>query len=179
VNLPPSPYGLMAEFETAESLVAAARRVYAEGYRRMDAYTPLPVEGLAEAIGKDRTWIPFIVLLGGLTGCIGGFSLQYWIATLDYPINVGGRPLNSWPSFIPVTFELTILAAALSAIIGLFFVCRLPRPYHPVFTVAQFGKATEDRFFLCIEAEDPRFHPEETRRLLGSLSPREVYDVEG
>lgn len=174
----PAPtYGLMAEFDTAEELLAAARRTHEAGYRRMDAYTPLPVEGLAEALGKGRTWIPLIVLLGALAGCIGGFSLQYWIATLDYPINVGGRPLNSWPSFIPVTFEVTILAAALSAVIGLFVVCRLPRPNHPVFNVPRFEQVTQNQFFLCIEAEDPRFHPDETRRFLGSLSPRGVYDV--
>lgn len=178
MNPTPSGYGLMAEFDTAEDLVAAARRAREEGYRRMEAYTPLPVEGLAEALGKGRTWIPLIVLLGGLAGCIGGLSLQYWIATTDYPINVGGRPLNSWPSFIPVTFELTILAAALSAVIGLFFVCRLPRPNHPVFNVPQFEMASQNRFFLCIESRDPRFDPEGTRRFLASLRPRGVYDVE-
>lgn len=172
-----SIHGLMAEFDTAEDLLTAARRAREAGYRRMDAYTPLPVEGLAEAIGKGHTRIPLIVLLGGLTGCVGGFFLQYWIAVLDYPINVGGRPLNSWPSFIPVTFELTILLAALSAVIGLFAVCGLPRPNHPVFNVPEFERATQNRFFLCIEARDPRFHPDETRRFLGSLSPRGVYDV--
>jgi hypothetical protein len=144
----------------------------------MDAYSPLPIEGLAEAIGIRRTRIPLIVLLGGLTGCVGGFFLQYWIAVLDYPINVGGRPLNSWPSFIPVTFELTILLAAFSAVIGLFAVCRLPRPNHPVFNVPQFKMASQNRFFLCIESRDPRFDSERTRRFLASLRPQGVYDVE-
>jgi hypothetical protein len=144
----------------------------------MDAYTPLPVEGLAEAIGVRHTWIPLIVLLGGLTGCVGGFFLQYWIAVSDYPINVGGRPLNSWPSFIPVTFELTILLAALSAVLGLFAVCRLPTPYHPVFNVPQFQMASQNRFFLCIESRDARFDPDGTRRFLSSLRPQGVYDVE-
>ncbi len=171
-------YGLIAEFENSEGLLAAARRTYEEGYRRMDAYSPLPIEGLAEAIGIRRTRIPLIVLLGGLTGCVGGFFLQYWIAVLDYPINVGGRPLNSWPSFIPVTFELTILLAAFSAVIGLFAVCRLPRPNHPVFNVPQFEMASQNRFFLCIESRDPRFDSERTRRFLASLRPQGVYDVE-
>lgn len=174
----PPVYGLMAEFENDAALLAAAHRAYEEGYRRMDAYTPLPVEGLAEAMGLRRSWVPLIVLVGGLTGCLGGFFLQYWIAVLDYPINVGGRPLNSWPSFIPVTFELTILLAALSAVIGLFAVCRLPRPYHPVFNVPQFEMASQSRLFLCIESQDPHFDPEGTRRFLASLRPRGVYDVE-
>ena len=171
-------YGLMAEFDTAESLLAAARRTYAEGYRRMDAYTPLPVEGLAEAMGWTRNWIPLIVLLGGLAGCLGGFFLQYYVAVLDYPINVGGRPLNSWPSFIPVTFELTILLAALSALFGLLALNGLPMPYHPVFNVPRFELASRNRFFLCVESRDPRFDGEGTRRFLEGLNPRGVYDVE-
>jgi Protein of unknown function (DUF3341) len=174
----PPIYGLMAEFDTAENLLAAAQRTYAEGYRRMDAYTPLPVEGLAEALGFRKTRIPLIVLLGGLTGCLGGFFLQYYVAVLDYPINVGGRPLNSWPSFIPVTFELTILAAALSALFGLLVLNRLPMPYHPVFNVPRFELASRDRFFLCLEARDPRFDREGTRRFLEGFNPRGVYDVE-
>jgi Alternative complex III, ActD subunit len=177
VSTPPGRYGLMAEFEDAESLLRAAQRAYQAGYRRMDAYSPLPVEGLAEALGTRRTWVPLIVLLGGLAGCLGGFCLQYWISVMDYPINAGGRPLNSWPSFIPVTFELTILAAAFSAVIGLFALCRLPWPSHPVFNVPQFEQATQDSFFLCIEARDPRFAAEETREFLFGLGPREVHDV--
>jgi hypothetical protein len=174
----PPIYGLMAEFDGSEDLLAAARRAYAEGYRRMDAYTPLPVEGLAEAIGFRRTAVPAIVLLGGLLGCSGGFYLQYWAAVTNYPINVGGRPLNSWPSFIPVTFELTVLIAALSAFFGLLALNRLPMPYHPVFNVPRFELATRNRFFLCIEARDPRFEREGTRRFLEGLNARGVYDVD-
>ncbi len=170
-------YGLLAEFATPEKLLDATRRAHGEGYRRMDAYTPMPVEGLAEAIGLRKSRVPLIVLLGGLTGCLGGFFLQWWIAVLDYPINVGGRPLNSWPSFIPVTFELTILLSAFAAIIGLFALCRLPWPHHPAFNVPAFERASQDRFFLCIEAQDPRFDSEGTRRFLAGLGPEGVYDV--
>jgi hypothetical protein len=175
--MPEALYGLMAEFDDAESLLSAARRAHAAGYRRMDAYSPLPVEGLTEALGVRQTRVPLIVLLGGISGCLGGFFLQYWISVLDYPINVGGRPLNSWPSFIPVTFELTILASALSAVIGLLALCRLPWPHHPVFNLPRFERVTQDRFFLCIERQDPRFHPEETRRFLGELGARGIHDV--
>jgi hypothetical protein len=144
----------------------------------MDAYSPLPIEGLAEALGFRQTRIPLIVLLGGLTGCLGGFFLQYYVAVMDYPINVGGRPLNSWPAFIPVTFELTVLVAALSAVLGLLVLCRLPMPYHQVFNVPRFELASRNRFFLCIEATDTRFEAEGTRRYLEGLNPRGVYDVE-
>ncbi len=174
----PPIYGLMAEFDNAENLLAAARQAYAEGYRRMDAFTPLPVEGMAEAIGFRRTAVPAIVLLGGVIGCLGGFYLQYWVAVIDYPINVGGRPLNSWPSFIPVTFELTVLTAALFAFFGLLALNKLPMPYHPVFNVPRFELATRNRFFLCIEAADPRFDREGTRRFLENLNVRGVYDVD-
>lgn len=174
----PPIYGLMAEFENPEDLLTATRRAYAEGYRRMDAYTPLPVEGLAEALGFHDTRVPLIVLIGGLLGCLGGFFLQYWTMAVDYPLNVGGRPLNSWPAFIPVTFELTILVAALSAAFGLLALCGLPMPYHPVFNVRRFELASRNRFFLCIEARDPRFDLEGTRRFLEGLEPRGVYDVE-
>ncbi len=174
----PPIYGLMAEFENPKDLLTAARRAYAEGYRRMDAYTPLPVEGLAEALGFHDTRVPLIVLIGGILGCLGGFFLQYWTMAVDYPLNVGGRPLNSWPAFIPVTFELTILVAALSAAFGLLALCGLPMPYHPVFNVRRFELASRNRFFLCIEARDPRFDPEGTRRFLEGRNPRGVYDVE-
>lgn len=170
-------YGVMAEFATPERLLDAVRRAHADGYRQMDAYTPMPVEGLTEAIGLGHSRVPLIVLLGGLTGCFGGFFLQWWIAVLDYPINVGGRPLNSWPSFIPVTFELTILLSAFAAIAGLFALCRLPWPHHPVFNVPGFERASQDRFFLCIEARDPRFDPQATRQFLAGLGPQGVYDV--
>ncbi|TMB74386.1 MAG: DUF3341 domain-containing protein, partial [Deltaproteobacteria bacterium] len=135
----------MAEFDNPEALVAAAHRAFAEGFRKMDAYSPFPVEGLAEALGFHRTRVPLIVLSGGILGCLGGFFLQYWLAVIDYPINVGGRPLNSWPSFIPVTFELTILIAALSAFFGVLALNGLPMPYHPVFNVERFELASRNR----------------------------------
>jgi Protein of unknown function (DUF3341) len=171
-------YGLMAEFPNSEALLVAASAAYEEGYRRMDAYTPFPVDGLAEAIGFRKTRIPLIVLIGGIIGCVGGFYLQYWISVIDYPINVGGRPFNSWPSFIPVTFELTILLAALSAVLGLLVLNGLPMPYHPVFNVDRFEFASRNRFFLCIEAADPKFDPQRTRQFLESVKPHGVYEVE-
>lgn len=171
-------YGLMAEFRSPETLLAAARRASGEGFKRMDAYTPFPVEGLAEAIGFHRTRVPLIVLIGGIVGCLGGFFLQYWIAVIDYPINVGGRPLNSWPAFIPVTFEMTILVAALSAFLGVLALNGLPMPYHPVFNVEQFELASRNRFFLCIEAADPLFERERTAKFLESLKPEGVYEVD-
>jgi len=171
-------YGLMAEFETPEDLLAAAERARDAGYQRMDAYTPFPVEGLAEAIGFRRTWLPLIVLVGGIIGCVGGYFLQYWISVIDYPLNIGGRPLHSWPAFVVVTFELTILVAALSAVLGMLALNGLPMPYHPVFNVPRFAFATRDRFFLCIEATDPKFHPDETRRFLERSQPRQISEVE-
>jgi Protein of unknown function (DUF3341) len=171
-------YGVMAEFDSPGDLLVAAQRTYEEGYRRMDAYTPFPVEGLAEAIGSRRTGVPLIVLIGGLIGCLGGYYLQYWIAAIDYPINVGGRPLNSWPAFVPVTFELTILVAAFAAVLGMFALNRLPMPYHPVFNVPEFELATRNRFFLCIEATDPRFDRDGTKRFLESLKPRGLFEVQ-
>jgi hypothetical protein len=171
-------YGLMAEFASPSDLVDAARRAHAEGYRRMDAYSPFPVHGLAEAIGFTRTRVPLLVFLGGLAGCIGGYYLQYWISVIDYPLNVGGRPFHSWPAFIPVTFELTILVAALAAVLGMLALNGLPRPYHPVFNVPAFELATRNRFFLCIEATDPRFDGSQTKRSLESLQPQAVFEVE-
>ena len=174
----PRYYGLLAEFDSPAAIVAATQRASAEGYRRMDAYTPFAVEGLAEALHFRRTRIPLIVLLGGLTGCLGGYFLQYYIAAIYWPVNIGGRPLNSWPMFIPVTFELTVLVAALSAVLGMLALNGLPQPYHPVFGVPRFARASQDRFFLCLEAVDPRFDRVATRAFLESLSPHEVSDVE-
>jgi Protein of unknown function (DUF3341) len=171
-------YGLMAEFDQPEVLLEAARRSFAKGYRRMDAYSPFPIDGLAEAIGFHKTWLPLIVLIGGIIGCVAGFYLQYWAAVIDYPLNIGGRPLNSWPMFIPVTFELTILVAALSAVLGLLALNGLPMPYHPVFNVERFQLATRNRFFLCIEAADPNFDYEATRSFLESVGSHGVYEVE-
>lgn len=174
----PPIYGLMAEFENPSDLVAAARKAYEEGYRKMDAYTPFPIEELTEALGFRQTRLPLIVLIGGLIGCVGGYFLQYYTAVIDYPLNIGGRPLNSWPAFIPVTFECTILVASLFAVLGMLALNGLPMPYHPVFNVPRFALATRDRFFLCIEATDPRFDPETTRYFLERLAPRVVYEVE-
>jgi hypothetical protein len=170
-------YGLMAEFETAEALMAAAHQAREEGYRRMDAYSPLPVEGLAEAIGFHDRRLPVIVLIGGMVGCLGGYYLQYWCSAISYPLNIGGRPLNSWPSFIPITFEMTVLVAALSAVLGMLALNGLPMPYHPVFNSPRFVLATRDRFFLCIEARDPKFDKERTRTFLAGLHARGVTEV--
>jgi hypothetical protein len=170
-------HGLMAEFEDSDALLQAAHRAYADGYRKLDAYSPFPIEGLSEAIGFHTDRLPLLVLIGGCCGALAGFGLQYWTSVLNYPLNVGGRPFNSWPSFIPVTFELTILLAAGAAVLGMLALNGLPMPYHPVFNVPRFHLATRDRFFLCIEVTDPRFDREATRRFLESLGPREVADV--
>jgi len=170
-------YGLMAEFEDPTSLVTATERAHREGYRRMDAYSPYPIEELHEALGSRHTRLPLIVLIGGLIGCVGGYGLQYWSSVIAYPLNIGGKPLHSWPAFIPVTFECTILAAALSCVLGMLALNGLPMPYHPVFNLPRFALATRNRFFLCIESNDPKFDLEETRRFLETLNPREVSSV--
>jgi hypothetical protein len=172
-----SIYGVMAEFDKPALLVEAAHRAHQAGYRKMDAYSPYPVEGLAEAIGYHKTAMPLVMFIGGVVGCISGFCMQYWCAVISYPINVGGRPLNSWPSWIPITFEMTILLSALAGIFGLLGLCGLPMPYHPVFNVARFALASRDRFFLCIEATDPLFDRERTRQFLTELQPRAVEEV--
>ena len=171
-------YGVMAEFESPEALVDAARGAFARGFRRMDGYSPFPVDGLAEALGIHGSPVPLIVLIGGILGCLGGFFLQYWAAVIDYPINIGGRPLNSWPSFIPVTFEVTILLAALSAVFGVLALNGLPMPYHPVFNVERFELASRNRFFLCIEAADPKFDIAEVKNFFESAGAQGIYEVE-
>src|SRR5947209_5796302 len=175
--MPGSIYGLMAEFDDPKALVAATARAFREGYRRMDAYSPFPIEELHDALGGGHTRLPLIVLIGGLVGCAGGYGLQYWVSAIAYPINVGGRPLHSWPAFIPVTFECTILVAALAAVLGMLALNGLPMPYHPVFNVPRFALASRNRFFLCIEASDQKFDLESTRRFLEALNPREVTTV--
>ena len=173
----PAAYGLMAEFENAELLVAATRRTHEAGYRRMDAYAPFPVDGLAEALGVSRTPLSVITLIGGVVGGLAGFGLQYYVAVIAEPLNVGGKPLNSWPSFVPVTFETAILGAALAAVVGLLLLNGLPMPYHPVFNVGNFARASQDGFFLCIESADPQFDAQKTREFLQGLQAREVHDV--
>lgn len=174
---PAEAIGLLAEFETAEDLLRATRRAYAAGYRAMDAYSPFPVEGLTDALGWRTNAIPLIGFFGGLTGALTGIGMQYWIHAVALPINVGGRPLDSWPSFVPVTFELAVLFSALSMVAGLFILNGHPEPYHPVFNVLAFGRASRDRFFLCIESRDPSFDHDATRQFLQSLGAGEVADV--
>jgi hypothetical protein len=176
--LQPRLYGLMAEFEDPNALVAAAHRAHHEGYRRMDGYSPFPIEELNEALGFHDRKLPLIVLIGGLIGCIGGYAFQYWVSVIAYPLDVGGRPLHSWPAFIPVTFETTVLAAALSAVLGMLALNGLPQPFHPVFNVPRFALASRNRFFLCIEARDPKFDIDATKRFMESLGAREVTVVE-
>jgi hypothetical protein len=174
----PPIYGLMADFDEPDQLLAAAQRAYEEGYRKMDAYSPFPIEGLAETIGFHHNRVPLLVLTGGILGCLTGFGLQYYVAVINYPLNIGGRPFNSWPSFIPITFELTVLFAAVFAILGMLALNGLPRPYHPVFNVPGFALASRNHFFLCIESDDPKFDREGTKEFLRSLYSREVSEVE-
>jgi hypothetical protein len=173
----PALWGLLAEFETPTGLVRATEQARLAGYRQMDAYSPIPIEELSEALGLERTRLPKIVLLGGILGGMGGFGLEWWASTIAYPFNIGGRPLNSWPQFIPVTFETTVLGAALTAFIGMWALNKLPQPYHPVFNVPEFARASTDRFFLCIEATDPRFDLEATASFLKGLHPVGVTEV--
>jgi hypothetical protein len=174
----PRIYGLLAEFDTPTQLVTAVRKARADGYRVMDAYSPFPIEELAEALHVHDRRLPLIVLLGGLCGGLAGYGLEYWTSVIDYPLNVGGRPFHSWPAFIPVTFECTVLIAALSAVLGMLALNGLPMPYHPVFNVPRFALASRDQFFLCIEAIDPRFDREITWRFLERLDPQSVSEVE-
>jgi Protein of unknown function (DUF3341) len=173
----PTLYGLMAEFDTPGQLVKAAERVRLAGFKNFDAYSPIPIEELSEAMGMRRTRLPLIVLLGGIFGGIGGYGLEYWTQVIAYPMNIGGRPFHSWPHFIPVTFETTVLGAALAAFVGLWALNGLPQPYHPVFNVPAFERASRDRFFLVIETSDPRFDAHQTRKFLRELSPLGVSDV--
>jgi hypothetical protein len=174
----PPIYGLLAEFTNPTDLVAAVHAARSAGYRDLDAYTPYPVEEVAEALDAHDRRLPLIVLIGGILGGLGGYLLQYWTSTIAYPINVGGRPFHSWPSFIPITFETTVLAAAICAVLGMLALNGLPMPYHPLFNVPRFALATRDRFFLCIEATDPLFDGDETRRFLQRLEPRSVSEVD-
>ena len=173
----PRVYGLLAEFRQPEELLAATEATRAAGFRRIDAYTPFPVHGLSEAIGLRGTRLPLIVLAGGIIGALAGFGLQYWYETMHYPMNVGGRPHNSWPNFIVITFECTILFASLSAVLGMLALNGLPQPYHPLFNVPSFELASRSHFFLCVEARDPKFDLDATRMFLERLHPLAIYVV--
>lgn len=173
-------YGLMAEFETPTDAVEAAKKTYAAGYRKLNAYSPYPIHELWEAIGVKKTILPVLIFFGGLIGGLGGFLMQYYILVIDYPINVGGKPMSiySWPAWIPITFECTILGAAITAVVSMILLNRLPQPYHPVFNVPRFALASRDRFFLAIKSDDEKFNYEETKQFMENLNPREVFDVE-
>src|SRR5215831_4257202 len=173
-------FGVMGEFSTPEALLEATRRTREAGYKRIEAYSPFPVEGLSEAVGfrgLHANWVAVITLIGGIGGGLTGFGLQYWVAAITYPMNIGGRPLNSWPAFIPVTFELTVLGASIFAVVSMLALNKLPQPYHPVFNVERFAQASTDKFFLCIEARDPKFDLTVTAKFLQGLHATHVNEV--
>lgn len=174
---PPPSWGLAAEFDTPEALLEAAKKVGAAGYIRAEAYSPFAVEGVSEALGYPHSRMAAIVLGGGVLGGVSAFVMQWFANVVHVPWNAGGKPPNSWPAFIPITFEGTILFAALAAVFGMLGLNRLPQPYHPMFNASGFDRATIDRFFLCIEASDPKFDAEQTRSFLESLSPVAVMEV--
>jgi hypothetical protein len=167
----------MAEFDNPTSLVAAARAAREKGYRKLDAYSPFPIEELSDALHLHHNKLPLIVLCGGIIGGLSGYLLQYFVTVIYYPLNIGGRPLHSWPAYIVITFETTILLSALACVLGLLGLCGLPMPYHPVFNVPRFAMASRNRFFLCIEAEDPLFDHEGTCEFLEKLEAIEVSEV--
>jgi hypothetical protein len=170
-------YGMMAEFDTPVALVEAAKRTYQAGYKKIDTYTPFPIEGLAEEIGFHRDEVPLVVLIGGIVGGLTGYLMQYWMSAVDYPLNIGGKPYHSWPAFIVITFEMTILFAGISAVFGMLALNGLPMPYHPVFNVPRFTRASRDRFFLVVFSSDVKYDPAATRQFLESLDPRSVSEV--
>jgi hypothetical protein len=173
----PRVFGLMAEFDNVNDAIIAARRTYGAGYRKLDAYSPFPVEELSEAIGFHKNGVALICLIGGLLGCTAAYTLQWWISTISYPINIGGRPLHSWPSFVIVTFEMTILFSGLSAVFGMLALNGLPMPYHPVFNVPRFELASKDRFFLVVFSSDKNYDAVRTRQFLEGLNPISVAEV--
>lgn len=175
---PENVYGLLAEFTEPDEVLKAARAAYEHGYRQMDAYSPMPVEGLSDAIGFHRNRLPMIVLTAGVIGGFGGFFLQWYTSTIYYPVIIAGRPFNSWPAFVPITFELTILLASLAAVIGMFWLNGLPRPHHPLFHVPGFAQASTSRFFLCLQSNDPLFDLDKTRLFLEQYQPQVVSLVE-
>jgi len=174
----PPLYGLIAEFDSPGDLVTAATRAREDGYRRMDAYSPFPIHEMTAALGMRRTKLPIVVLVGGLVGTATALLMQWFASAIHYPINVGGRPLASWPMFIPITFELTILFASFATVFGMLGMNGLPMPYHPVFNAPRFALASRDRFFLCIEAKDPKFDLDRTRRFLETLGAHDIAEVE-
>jgi len=174
----PGLYGLMAEFDTADGIVRAAREVHARGYRKVDAYTPYPMEEVTEALHLHKTRVPLVVLCGGILGLLFGWGLQWYTAVVDYPINIGGRPTYAWPAFVVPTFETTVLFSAFAALFGMLALNGLPRPYHPVFNVPAFARASRDRFFLAVESGDPKFDLDATRTFLRSLGAVEVSEVD-
>jgi ActD protein len=170
-------YGMMAEFDSASDLVAAARKTHEAGYRKIDAYSPFPIEELAEAIGFHKNRVPLVTLIGGLLGGLGGYFMQYWMNVDSYPVVIGGKPYHSWPAFIVVTFEMTILFGGIFAVLGMLALNGLPMPYHPVFNVPRFAMATKDRFFLIVFSTDPKYTPAGTKQFLESLVPRSISEV--
>jgi hypothetical protein len=171
-------WGVLGEFETPEGLLHAARRAREVGYRRMDAYTPFPIHGLSDAMGFRPTKLPLVVLAGAVIGCATALGTMWFSATIHYPINVAGKPFASWPMFIPITFEATVLFAALFAVFGMLGMNGLPMPYHPIFNAPRFAFASRDRFFLCIESRDPRFQEDDVRTFLVGLGAKDVEAVE-
>jgi hypothetical protein len=172
-------YGLLAKFDTQEALVSATNRVYEAGYRNFDTYSPYPVEGLERAMHLKPSYLPYVILLGGITGGLTGLLMQWFATGIDYPLNIGGRPLFSWPAYVPITFELTILFAAFAGVFGLFFATRFPQPYHPVFNSEDFNAhASQDAFYLGIEAGDPKFDLENTRSFLQNLGSSLITEID-
>jgi hypothetical protein len=170
-------YGLLAEFDSATALVEAGEKTRDAGYKKIDAYSPFPVEGLAEAIGFHHDLVPLVTLIGGIIGGSTGYLMQYWMSVISYPLNIGGKPYHSWPSFIIITFEMTILFAGISAVLGMLALNGLPMPYHPVFNVPRFALASKDRFFLIVFASDPKYDTAATRQFMESLHPRSIAEV--
>ncbi|MGA8442999.1 MAG: DUF3341 domain-containing protein [Candidatus Sulfotelmatobacter sp.] len=170
-------YGMMAEFDSPTALLAAARRTHEAGYQKIDAYSPFPIEGLAEELGFHHDEVPLVVLIGGMLGGLTGYLMQWWCSAVAYPINVGGRPYHSWPAFIPITFEMTVLFGGISALLGMLALNGLPMPYHPVFNVPRFAMASKDRFFLIVFSSDPKYNPAGTRSFLEGLAPRSISEV--